>query len=377
MQPNGPTAVLDAMVSRTLDAGVPGAHLSVAVGDRVADSCAGYAQTLDHRGPARRPLTPDTAHDLGSVTKVAGTTSMLAALASAGDLSADDEVRRFLPEARSGSLAEATLRDLLTHRAGLWEWWPTYLMPGDPVAAALELPLRYPPRTGRHYSDLGFMILGRVVESATGQPLPEALDRLVLHPLSIDGLRYGSPPAARPVAASSRGDRIERRMVATGVPYPVTVRPDVVDDFAGWRSHVLVGEVNDGNAFHSFGGVAGHAGLFGTSAALHRLGAVLLASALGEGGWPAVPSFFAAGPDAGQLLGFRSWRSDRSGCAAEFVGHTGFPGIGFAVVPRHRGTVVLATNRLHVDTEPAVFGPLWEDAISAAHEYLHSNALES
>ncbi|WP_051266676.1 serine hydrolase domain-containing protein [Nakamurella lactea] len=373
MQPNGATETLDAAIRFTLRAGVPGAHLSVRAPGAAADRWAGAAQEFDDAGRLHRPLTADTAHDLGSVTKIVGTTAMLMALASAGELSVDHRLDRFL-DIGSQVSAGTTLRDLLTHRSGLWEWWPTYLEPADPLATVLALPLRYPPRTGRHYSDLGFMILGRVVETVTGQRLPAALVDLVCGPLGIVGLQYGAPPPDHPVAASSRGDRIERQMVSSGQPYPVRVD---ASGFDGWRERVLVGEVNDGNAFHAFGGAAGHAGLFGTVTALHQFGAAVLAARRREGARPAAAGFFEVGPDPGQLLGFRSWRDSCAGCSAELIGHTGFPGIGLAVIPEHDATLVLATNRLHVDTEPAAFGPLWDAALAAGHRFLHSDSLQT
>ena len=84
------------------------------------------------------------------------------------------------------------------------------------------------------------------------------------------------------VVATSPGDGYERRMVDTGSPYPVTVDSR---DFDGWRTRTLVGEANDGNCWHAFGGVAGHAGLFTTVPDLLRFGRALLASLAGRGPW--------------------------------------------------------------------------------------------
>ena len=143
-----PLAPLQRSVAAILAAGVPGAHLSVRAPDVELDWCEGLAQAFDDGGPCPRPLTVDTAHDLGSVTKVAGTMSMLVALASVGEVDPDDPVGRYVPEfaeSLHGSDGPATLADLLTHRAGLWEWWPIYLTAAtDPLAVVRSLPLRYP-----------------------------------------------------------------------------------------------------------------------------------------------------------------------------------------------------------------------------------------
>jgi serine-type D-Ala-D-Ala carboxypeptidase len=233
-----------------------------------------------------------------------------------------------------------------------------------------ELPLRYPPRTGRRYSDLGFMLLGQVVEAATGAPLPAAVHALVLGPLGMGRTAYARPTGAD-VAASGIGDVIERRMVESGDPYPVPRSPA---DFAGWRSHVLVGEVDDGNAFHTFGGVSGHAGLFSTVEDLLLLGDVLCRSAAGDGPWQqgVLRAFLAGGPDAGQSRGFRSWPATAGDCTTDAFGHPGFTGTTFAVLPAHRATVVLATNRLHVDGDPVPNDVMWRVALDAAHAVLHT-----
>lgn len=320
---------------------------------------AGHRQVVGVPEPL--PMTVTTSHDLASVTKVAATTAALLALADAGAVRLDDPVRRYLP----GTTADPTIDDLLLHRAGLWEWWPTYCDVTDPAAGAQlvrELPLRYPPRTARHYSDLGFILLGQVVEAAAGSPLPAAVQELVLTPVGMASTAFAHPVGDE-VAAGATGDSIEVRMLESGEPYPVPRSPT---DFAGWRDHVIVGEVADGNAFHTFGGVSGHAGLFSTVADLLRLG-----EALCHGTWQPA-AFLRGGPDDGQSRGFRSWSTTVGDCATTAFGHPGFTGTTFAVLPRHDATVVLATNRLHVPGEPTPNEHLWGPALQAAHEAIHA-----
>src|SRR5262249_27082339 len=151
-----------------------------------------------------------------------------------------------------------------------------------------------------------------------------------------------SPVPGGPVAASTDGDGIERTMVETGVPYPVggdASAPDgershVMDAaaaFRGWRSHLLVGEVNDGNAVHAFDGAAGHAGLFTPARDLLRFGRSLLDSRAGAGpiSAPVAREFLSPGADPVQALGFRCWSS----AAGPVVGHSGFTGVAFGIVP--------------------------------------------
>jgi CubicO group peptidase (beta-lactamase class C family) len=348
----------------------PGACLAVQAPGVDALAVTGHRQVLGVDEPL--PMTADTGHDLASVTKVAATTTALVALADAGDVQLADAVTRYLPGFRGAGRDELTVEDLLLHRAGLWEWWPTYCDvtdPDDGSRLVRELPLRYRARTGRHYSDLGFMLLGQVVEAAAGRPLPAAVHELVLGPVGMDATAFARPVGAE-VAASGTGDAIERRMVDTGEPYPV---PRSAADFTGWRSHVLVGEVDDGNAFHTFRGVSGHAGLFSTVGDLLLLGGALGRSAAGEGPWDAgvLGAFLACGPDAGQSHGFRSWSTSVRGCTATAFGHPGFTGCTFAVLPAHRACIVLTTNRLHVTGDPAPNDVMWSTALDAAHRMLH------
>ena len=354
----------------------PGACLAVATPEGRAVACTGAAVLFDDRGPLAEPvpMTAGTALDIGSVTKVLATTSALMALVDDGLLRLSDRVGDVLPAAAGRPVADADVADLLQHRAGLWEWWPIYLTARTPEAAlgaAAALPLRHAPRSGRHYSDLGFMVLGAVVSAVAGLPLAEAVERLVLSPYDLTATRFAVPPAGRTVAASSRGDRIEREMVRTGRPYPVTGDPDA---FSGWREHVLVGEVNDGNAFHAWAGTSGHAGLFSTVDDLLTAGGAWLASLAGDGpvGTATVRRFLEPGADRGQALGFRRWRSEVDGCAVDVFGHTGFPGLAVGIVPAHTATVVLGTNRLHVDGAPRDTEPMWQTALAAAHHSLHA-----
>jgi serine-type D-Ala-D-Ala carboxypeptidase len=347
-------------------AGPPGACLAVRAPGVDAVAVAGHRQVSGVPEPL--PMTVTTSHDLASVTKVAGTTTALLALASARALDLADPVRRFLP-----GVGPVTLDDLLLHRAGLWEWWPTYCDADGPEEGAglvRELPARYPPRTGRHYSDLGFMLLGQVVEAAAGAPLPAAVRELVLDPAGTTRTAFAAPVGAE-VAAGGRGDAIEREMVDNGEPYPV---PRAAADFAGWRDHVLVGEVDDGNAFHTFRGVSGHAGLFADVEDLLRIGGALCRSAAGDGPWDAatLTAFLAGGPDPGQSRGFRSWATTAGDCTATAFGHPGFTGTTLAVLPGHGATVVLATNRLHVSGQPVPNETLWRPALDAAHALLHA-----
>jgi CubicO group peptidase (beta-lactamase class C family) len=341
----------------------PGALVALARGGEIAYAARGFGQ----RGRSV-PMDFTTRTDAGSVTKVMATTTALMALVDAGVLDLDAPIGHYLPQIAGCPVAAATARDLLEHQAGLWEWWPLYLRgarDADALAVAAGLAPRYRPGAGRHYSDLGFILLGAVVARLSGTDLAAAVAQLALAAFGLGSTRYAAPLAGGPVAASSAGDTIEREMISSGVPYPV---PGTVDDFDRWRTHTLVGEVNDGNAFHAFGGVSGHAGLFTTAADLLGLATGLLRSLDGDGPVRRATAarFLTPGRDPGQALGLRVWRT-RAGPA---YGHTGFPGVAFALLPARGAALAMVTNRLHAPGPPRSTEDMWLRVLAAAEREL-------
>ncbi len=313
------------------------------------------------------PMTPETQVDAASVTKVVGTTAALMSLVDAGTVGLDEPVVRFVPSFGEGAKAGVTVADLLRHRAGLAPWWPLYIdshSPGEARDAAATLPLAAAPGTTRLYSDLGFILLGQVIEEAAGRPLAAAVDELVLVPLGMARTGYRRPvDQSGDVAAGGLGDRAEYVMIETGRPYPV---PYAVGDFDGWRDYVIVDEVNDGNAFHAFGGEAGHAGLFTTAGDLLRFGDAALTGLAGGGAWrrETVQRFTTPGPDAGQALGFRVENHRVAGRPITLLGHPGYTGSTLMIAPELDATIVMVTNRLHVPGRPTEREAMWQHAIA-------------
>jgi len=330
--------------------------VSTDVGTRV--EAAGMADV------AGRLLLPSTRFDVASVSKVVATTTSMHRLASLGVMRLDEPVERFVPG--TGCAPGTTVSTLMRHRAGLWEWQPLYLARtpdgdrADPFDALAALPLRYPPDDRRAYSDLGFILLGRVVEKVTGMPLDRAVSELVTVPIGLSETGYG--PVTGDVAASASGDGIEQEMIRTGSPYPVLYAQEDV----AWRSYELVGEVNDGNCYRAFGGVSGHAGIFSTVADLLRLGRSLAGAGERDDLWrPDITSqIFAEGPDAGQALGWRTMPVQLGGEPRTMLWHPGFTGCGIGLVPGTGVAVAMLSNRL-VSPEPLPTALLWSTALSS------------
>jgi CubicO group peptidase (beta-lactamase class C family) len=367
----------DSVVSAWVEEGlVPGAVLVVSRDDRVVlERSYGWARTHDFGGgqyAAWRsafptgslraledpvPMTTSTVFDLASVTKVMATTFASMLLVDDGAVELDAPVHAYLPDFRGGGKDRITVRHLLTHRSGLAQWLPVYYHAADPDGAyayVRDVPLGWEPGEGRHYSDLGFMVLGRLVERVSGQSLGAFLEERLYGPIGLEATGFrpaqGAVPERGPaevaegtsIAATSHGNPYEYRMVHDST-FGYRIGGDA-DAWDGWRRRTLVGEVNDGNAWHAFGGVAGHAGLFSTAGELRTLVQLLLDGGERAGRRfvnPSVVEAFLSTQVEGQALG---WQLPDYGPAGSFA-HTGFTGTYVLGLPSEGLAVVLLTNR--------------------------------
>ena len=353
---------------------IPGAVLLVARGgDVLLEKAYGWAELYDydrHRLAAPRAMHATTVFDLASVTKVMATTFALMLLVDRGAIDLEAPAYRYLPELRGPHLDSITVRHLLTHSAGLVMWQPLYYHAGtkaETYDVIRGMPLQWGVGEGRHYSDLGFMLLGYMVERVSGEPLDVFVQEELYRPL---GLRHtGYLPRRSGLtdfAATEHGNEYERHMVYdSAFGYYVPGDPKAWD---GWRRHTLVGEVDDGNAFYANGGVAGHAGLFSTAADLNTLLQLLLDQGEYRGRrWlrPETIARFMTRDRFGHNLG---WMAPRGAPEGSFA-HGGFTGTYVLGVPKYRLALVLLTNRQNLGANAAGYfpnvGPL-EQAVTRA-----------
>jgi CubicO group peptidase (beta-lactamase class C family) len=324
--PEAARRLLDLAVA---DGVTPGAVLHV-VGRDGADAHL-VAGRRREGGPA---VTADTRYDLASLTKVVATLPSVLRLVDAGEVALDDPVGRFFSSAgwfQSPSLADATVRALLAHVAGLPAWRPLFAevcTRRTALAAVLHSPVAAPGAVV--YSDLGFMLLGAIVERVAHERLDAFARREVFEPLGMSATRYG----------------------------PLTGLPVAATEDCGWRDRTLEGEVHDENAV-VWDGVAGHAGLFGTAADLARyarawlgsdprLGAEgLLAEATREQARTSDGASRGLGWALAPVPGTAAAEEGFMGVGASGFGHTGFTGTSLWIDPRAGRAVVLLTNRVH------------------------------
>ena len=334
-----------------------GAVLLVAWNGRVIHRRAfGWAQRYDYDlKPLAEPVAmhDTTAFDMASVTKVLATTMGIMKLVDEGKVKLDAPVYTYLPHFRGPHLDSITPRLLLQHASGLQEWYPTYYRASttrEVYHLIQGLPLGFGVGQGRHYSDLGFMLLGDIVTFVTGVPINQYVRSEFYRPLGLRRTMFiPKTQGLGDIAATEHGNAYERHMVydPSFSGYKTGLDPKSWD---WWRRYTLVGEVNDGNAWYGNGGIAGHAGLFSDA----DEAAVLLQLLLNKGAYggkrylrAATIDTFMAKDRFNNALG---WMVPDGLPAGSFM-HTGFTGTYVLGVPRAGLAVVLLCNRQNVGTD--------------------------
>jgi CubicO group peptidase (beta-lactamase class C family) len=288
---------------------IPGAVLGLADGSRREIRSGGDAALL----PQPEPMHPDLLFDLASLTKVVLTTTEVLRLVESGRVDLDDALSQHLPDlhqyATEHPVRRITVRHCLAHRSGLPAVVPLYTWGSEPETLTALVLQKDWPLGEPVYSDIGFILLGLLVERLRDRPLRDCLPQ---------GNFAVMPGSARSVAT-------ER---------------------CPWRGRILRGEVHDENAF-ALGGIAGHAGLFGTAGALLDFAARLLA---GQVLRPATLSAMVEPQGGAHGLGWQIRHEGWSGgslCSARTVGHTGFTGTALWIDLDRGLAWTLLTNRVH------------------------------
>lgn len=283
--------------------------------------------------PEKVPMTVDTVFDLASLTKAVATTTAVLQLVERGRLELDAPAARYWPAFGANGKARITVRELLTHYSGLrpdldlktdWSGYRTAL--GKIIA---EKPV-LPPGAGYWYSDINFEVLGELVRRVAGQPLDAYCAQHIFRPLGMQDTGF------KPV----RRDRIA----------PTELR----------HGELHRGEVHDPTAFR-MGGVAGHAGLFGSADDLAVFAQMLLDGGSVHGARILSPRIIErmsvpqspAGKARLRGLGWdlmAPFAADRAGLPpVGAYGHTGFTGTSIWIDPVSDAYVIILTNRVHPD----------------------------
>ena len=365
-------ARIDALVEENIKAGnFPGGVVAIGRGNKLA-----YLRAYGDRQtePVVEKTTLDTVYDLASLSKVTATAIATAILVERGEIGYDDPITKYFPEFGQNGKESITVRDCLTHISGLTPDNSIRDYIGfnreEILANICKLGLRTPPREAFAYSDVGFILMGYVIEKVTGMSEDEFVRQNIYLPLGMvdTGYNPNAEQKARAAAAEKRKPEDEN-----------------------W----IKGEVHDPRAYE-MDGVAGHAGNFSTAPDL----AILSAMLIGHGTY--TPASGAAPvqimkPETFKLMteplgiprGVRSrgWdkRSPYSGNRAvlmspEAIGHSGFTGTSIWIDPGTNLYVIFLGNRLHPDGKGdyvGMSGKIGQIALDSIHDELDADAAKA
>ena len=354
---------IDAIVEENIEAGnFPGAVVAIGRGNKLAFLRAyGDRQTE----PTVEQTTFDTLYDLASLTKVTATAIATAILVERGQIGYDDPIAKYFPDFAQNGKETITVRDCLTHISGLTPDNSIRDYIGfnreEILANICKLGLRTPPREAFAYSDVGFILMGYVIEKVTGMSEDEFVRQNIYLPLGMvdTGYNPNDEQKARAAAAEKRTSEDEN-----------------------W----IKGEVHDPRAYE-MKGVAGHAGNFSTAPDL----AILSAMLIGHGTYTP-----ASGADPVQIMkpetfklmteplgiprGVRSrgWdkRSPYSGNRAVLMSPEAI-GQSIWIDPGTNLYVIFLGNRLHPDGKGdyvGMSGKIGQIALDSIHEDVDRNA---
>ena len=340
----------------------PGAVLVVGYqGTVVYEQAVGAAALI----PSPRRMTVDTVFDLASLTKPIATVTALMLLVEAGLVRLDAPVDTYVNDCRQPDRDSPTLRQLLSHCSGLPAWRPYYqtIDPSWPASArrrAVYAAVHGEPRIDRpgssvQYSDLGFILLGELVEAVSGMPLDEFCRQKIFARLQLEGLGFRDLERPRPAGA-----------------------PCASTEHCPWRQQILEGEVHDENAW-IMGGVAGHAGLFATARQVWQFAQSLMGGLRGQL-WLVSTSTLRTfttrqGTPEGSTwaLGWDTPSPGQSSAgqyiSSTAIGHLGFTGTALWIDALQQVIVVLLTNRVHPSRQRQgikTFRPRIHDAVMRA-----------
>jgi beta-N-acetylhexosaminidase len=322
--------ILDRAVS---DGAFPGGVLAVGLHNQMVVHPFGRL-SYSAKSPA---VNANTIYDLASLTKPIVTATAIMLLAADNQVDLDAPVSRYLPHQQAGPNPEwvqkITIRELLLHTSGL----PAHREFYKNAASAAEVRkqlyaerLVSAPETKVEYSDLGFILLGDIVERLTGQTLDRYARENIFDQLGMEDSYFNPPRALRARIAPAQND-------------------------TAYRKRQLQGEVDDANAF-ALGGVAGHAGLFSTASDVAAFAQMML-----NGGMYAqeriLPRAIVAQftervtiGDSARTLGWDVPTGDSSSghyFSPQSYGHNGFTGTSVWIDPQKNLFVILLTNRVN------------------------------
>lgn len=336
----------------------PGCSLLVGIhGDALyCESLGSSGSVLAGEDAPNFPMSENTVFDIANLTQIVMTTTTIMELVDEGRIDLNHRVSRYIPGFNILGKSPITIGHLLSHTSGLPQTVPYYEELAKEQAGArlgimtskgardyiitqiVRSSLKFDPATKQQYSELGFILLGSIIELLTGLPLEKAAFKYVFQPFGLKSTSY-----------------VDISMIRRRGIHPVT---DLIapTEECSWRKKVMWGEVLEENAW-AMGGIAGHAGVFSSATDMHRFATLLLRSYQGKGKYlsPNVIKQFIHGGTFQFPTSYRfGWDSpskdnalDDVGFSEQAVGMNGFTGCSLWIDPVKDLSIVLMTNRVH------------------------------
>jgi CubicO group peptidase (beta-lactamase class C family) len=350
----------------------PGGVLLVSIGGEAVFFEAFGSRSVD---PNVTKLTEGMVFDVASLTKPIVTATLVMKLIDAGRLGLDKKVSEILPNFTGRGKELITVRSILKHMSGFPATMPYYEAVREaeanekrplmwtPEASAIVFDeinrsrLEYLPGSKSLYSDIGFIVLGKLIETIYGESLDKIAHREIFQPLRMRSSGFVNLSEL----AASKLEQNFKQIVPTA--------------YCPWRRRIMCGEVHDDNAW-CMGGVAGHAGLFSTADDINRFAVELLDVHTGSSTFVSrqlLSQFWAKTGDETWVLGWDTPSPKDSSAGKYFprdaIGHLAFTGCSIWIDPARQLVVTLLSNRIHPSTDNQLirtFRPILHDAVIEA-----------
>ncbi|UCF63585.1 MAG: serine hydrolase [bacterium] len=318
------------------DSVFPGAQIAIVKNGELIASRGFGRQTYDPESPR---VTTESIYDIASVTKVAATTVVAMRLSEKKIIRLDIPVRSYLPKFSGNMKDSVTIRHVLTHSAGIKDWielWNVAQTRQEAIDFICEMPLEYIPGDSMVYSDLGIILLGAVLETATGKSIDELARELIYNQLGTKTPVYKPAPDLLPrIAPTEIGGNLNRGLIH--------------------------GDVHDENTYF-LNGISTHAGLFATAEDLAELAQMLLNRGIYNHYRFLKPQTITEWttrqnlpPGSDRALGWDTPSDEKSSAGDYFsrgsFGHLGFTGTSLWIDPNQEIAIILLSNRVYPTRE--------------------------
>ena len=327
--------VVDSIIKNgIIDHAFPGAIVLISKDDKII-----YEKAFGHLtySDTSAIVSTSTMYDIASLTKVIATTTAAMICYDKKLFTLDDPVSKYIPEFAKNGKENVTIKNLLLHNSGLpasKQFYKKRPTKDEIIRDIYLLPLNYETSTKTVYSDLGMIVLAKVIEKVTGKKFDEFCQENIFIPLQMNSTMFNPPDSIRYKIAPTENDNY-------------------------WRHRVIWGEVHDENS-SLLGGIAGHAGLFSTAEDIAKLLSMLSSNGKYDGLQiidSSTVNLFTKrySEKSTRALGWDTKSEENSSAGSLFditsFGHTGFTGTSAWIDPTRKLFVIFLTNRVYLTRE--------------------------